>query len=134
MLCVCPGQPVAGVHGCRSMYPLACPALSQEGDIKSPGLALCEAELPPLLPAGCWDQATVGCTASPSAQGSCWDSRDFWMLELLRVAGLARCFQQPGALSSPPQGMWKCTTVTHMIMCGLPLFARVANFLLFFLI
>lgn len=25
------------------MYPLPCPALSQEGDIKSPGLAVCEA-------------------------------------------------------------------------------------------
>lgn len=133
MLCLPPGHPVAGINGSRSMYPHL--ALSQEGGIKrEPWFGCVWSREPLLLPAGSWDQATVGCTTGSSTQGSCWDSADFLMLELLRVAGLVWCFQQPGALSSPPQGMWKCTTVAHMIMCGLALFARAANFLLFFLI
>lgn len=39
--CLRPGHPVAGINGSRSMYPLPCPALSQEWDIERALVWLC---------------------------------------------------------------------------------------------
>lgn len=121
------------------MCPLPRPALSQKETLREHSFGCIRSRVPPLLPADSRDQAAVGYTAGSSTQREAaelpWDSGDFLTLELFGVAILRGAFGlQPGAFSSPPQGMCKCTTVTHTIMCGLPMFARAAIFLLLFLV